>query len=87
MTPANRVLIMRRAWANMAAMPPDARRQARGLIVILAASPLDRLVRRIDAGMVNEDGLKIWGYQADDFWLSYIEETDGSLLIFDLWQR
>ena len=37
--------------------------------------------------MVNVDGLKIWSYQADDFWLSYIEETDGSLLIFDLWQR
>ena len=71
----------------MATMPPDVRGQARGLIVILAASPLDRLVRRIDAGMVNEDGLKIWGYQADDFWLSYIEETDGSLLIFDIWQR
>ena len=71
----------------MATMPPDVRGQARGLIVILAASPLDRLVRRIDAGMVNEDGLKIWGYQADDFWLSYIEETDGSLLVFDIWQR
>ena len=85
--PANRVVIMPHAWTNIAAMPPDVREQARGLIVILAASPLDRLVRRIDAGMVNAAGLKIWGYQADDFWLSYIEETDGSLHIFDIWQR
>ena len=72
MTPANRVLIMRRAWTNMAAMPPDVRRQARALIILLAASPLDRLVRRMDVGMVNVDGLKIWSYQADDFWLSFI---------------
>ena len=87
MTPANRVTFTREAWANMAAMPPDVRRQARALIILLAASPLDRLVRRMDVGMVNMDGLKIWSYQADDFWLSYIEETDGSLLIFDIWQR
>ena len=68
-------------------MPPDVWREARALIILLAASPLDRLVRRMDVGMVSEDGRKIWNYQADDFWLSYIEETDGSLHIFDIWQR
>lgn len=68
-------------------MRPDVRAQARGLIVILAASPLDRLVRRMDVGMVSVDGRRIWSYQADDFWLSYIEETDGSLLIFGIWER
>lgn len=87
MMPTNRVVLMLQAWVNMAAMPPDVRGQARALIVILAASPLSRLVRRIDIGMVNEDGLRIWGYQADDFWLSYIEETDGSLHIISIWQR
>lgn len=87
MMPTNRAILMLQAWVNLVAMPPDVRRQARGLIVILAASPLSRLVRRIDIGMVSEDGLKIWGYQADDFWLSYIENPDGSLSIINVWQR
>ena len=87
MRPANRVILMRPAWTNMAAMPQDVLVQARGLIVILAASPPDRLVGRMDIGMVSEDGRRIWSYQADDFWLSYIEETDGSLHIFGIWER
>ncbi len=68
-------------------MPPDVQREAYGLIVELAASPLVRLVRRIDIGMVSEDGLKIWAYQADDFWVYYIENPDRSLKIISVWQR
>lgn len=71
----------------MAEMSPEVEQQARGLIVILAASRLARLVRRIDFGGITSDGLKIWGYQADDFWLYYIEPDDGSLIIADIWQR
>lgn len=87
MTPTNRVVLMLQAWVNIASMPPDARRQARGLIIMLAASPLARLARRIDFGMVSEDGLTIWIYQGDDFWLSYIENPDGSLSITSIWPR
>ncbi len=68
-------------------MPPDVEREARGLIVVLAASPLGRLPRRLDIGMANADGLRIWAYQDDDFWLYYTEETDGSLTIVRIWQR
>ena len=68
-------------------MSPDAQRQARGLIVVLAASPLSRLVRRLDIGMVTAGGIRIWAYPDDDFWLYYTDEPDGSLAIVSIWER
>ena len=68
-------------------MSPDSETLARGLIVVLAASPLSRLVRRLDMGMVTAEGIRIWGYQDDDFWLYYIEEPNGILTIVSIWER
>ena len=84
---SNRVTLLRQAWANLAEMSPDVERQARGLIVMLAASPLSRLVRRLDIGMATAEGIRIWAYQDDDFWLYYIEEPGGSLTIVSIWER
>ncbi len=87
MTPSNRVILHRQAWENLYAMSPDIERQARGLIVMIAASPLSRLARRIDFGAADQEGRRIWGYQSDDFWLYYVEEADGILSIISIWQR
>ena len=84
---SNRVTLLRAAAENLEAMPPEAERQARGLIVLLAASIPDRLAGRLDSGFVNVEGRTMWGYQADDFWLFYIENDDGSLRITNIWQR
>ena len=54
---------------------------------MLAASPLSRLVRRLDIGMATAEGIRIWAYQDDDFWLYYIEEPGGSLTIVSIWER
>ena len=87
MSPSNQVWLSDEAFAAMSGMRPDALRSARGLIVTLAASPLSRLPGRLDIGMVNPDGLRIWARQDADFWLYYTEETDGSLTIVRIWQR
>ena len=87
MLASNRATLLPQAWRNIAQMPAGVQREAYGLIVELTASRLSRLVRRLDIGMVSEDGLKIWGYQADDFWLYYVEPDDGSLVIISIWQR
>ena len=58
---SNRVTLLRAAADDLEAMSPEVQQEARGLMVLLAASPRSRLVRRIDIGMVNEDGLRIWG--------------------------
>ncbi len=87
MSPANQVWLSEEAFANIDEMRPDARREARGLIVTLAASPLSRLPRRIDIGVATREGFKIWAYQDDEFWLYYTEGADGSLTIVSIWQR
>ena len=87
MLASNRVTLLPQAWRNIDGMPPEVQREAYGLIVELAASPMARLVRRIDIGVVSEDGLKIWADQADDFWVYYIETSDRSLKIISVWRR
>ena len=67
-------------------MQPETQRRAYGLIVMLT-SPLNRLVGRIDIGMIDEEGLRIWGYEDQEFWLCYKEESDDSLTIAAFWER
>lgn len=84
---ANRVILHQDAQANLDAMRPDVERRARGLIVTLAAASAARRDGSIDFGMRTPDGLVLWAYQDDEFWLYYTEETDGSLAIIRIWER
>lgn len=87
MSPSNQVWLSDQAFAAISGMRRDVLLKARGLIVILAASPLDRLPGRLDIGLVNPEGLRIWAYEDTDFWLYYTEETDGSFTVVRIWER
>lgn len=87
MSGPNRVRVSPDAETQIEEMSDSSQRQARGLIIELAADPLRRRMGRLDIGMISQQGQRIWAYQEADFWIGFTEETDGGLTIVSIWER